>query len=98
MAIVSRQGPGAYPKEKYGSFSGKPVFVSNINIINTAILQLPINCMLAEDGIIDKERPWAEAHEPNYKMSAGNVSAGAGGRLSANESTFTVTTTKRGYD
>ena len=77
-------------------------FQVNVEIVqtitDTTILQLPINAVLAgqQDNM---EEGWRDndIRNPDFREET-NLAGGSLTQLSDSASTFTVTTTKRGYD
>lgn len=91
-------GPGGFSRPPYGSFAGKthPIIVSEL-ITDTTVLHLPINCVLDDQQDYEVGPTEIEARDPAIKTRV-MVSQGSGGRLSSNESSFSVKTGSRGYD
>lgn len=68
-----------------------------LGITDTATLQFPINCILMGQQDYEQGDTEIEANDPNIRTRT-TVSDGGGGRLSGNESSFSVKTGNKGYD
>lgn len=96
--IVTVERPDGFSGVPYGSFSGKPQPVPSAELVTgTNVIQLPINCVLAGNQPLELSRTEIEWNDADIKTRILVKSSGVS-RLSENKPSFTVTTTKRGYD
>ena len=70
---------------------------SNLHATDTAVLQLPINCVLAGQQLIKDRYRENDLFNPNLKTDV-IVTRSRAGLLGTKRPSFTIRTDKKGYD